>query len=60
MELAVDTEIAPAWLMRLWSTGVWAGPRLLLTTYARYTDRPVLVPEIERFNEAFWDVGIKN
>lgn len=60
MELAIDTEIAPAWLMRLWSTGVWAGPRLLLTTYAKYTDRPVLVPEFKRFNEAFWDVGIKN
>ena len=60
MELAIDTKIAPAWLMRLWSTGVWAGPRLLLTTYAKYTDRPVLVPEFKRFNDAFWDVGIKN
>lgn len=60
MELAVDTKIAPAWLMRLWSTGVWAGPRLLLTTYAKYTDRPVLVPEFKRFNDAFWDVEIKN
>lgn len=60
MELAVDTEIAPAWLMRLWSTGVWAGPRLLLTTYAKYTDRSALVREFKRFNAAFWDVGIKN
>lgn len=59
MELAVDTKVAPAWLMRLWSTGVWAGPRLLLTTYAKYTDRPVLVPEFKRFNDAFWGVEIK-
>lgn len=59
MELSIDTNVAPAWLMRLWSTGVWAGPRLLLTTHAQYTDRPVLTSEFQRFHDAFWDVGIK-
>ena len=51
--------LATAWLIRLWSTGDWAGPRLLLATNAEYTGCISLSSEYQRFEKAFWDVGAR-
>lgn len=60
VELCQDRGSAPAWLMRLSSTGAWAGPRLFLATLAQYTGKVSLGSEYKRFERAFWDVGIKS
>jgi hypothetical protein len=60
IELSQDTGTAPAWLIRLWSTGAWAGPRLFLDTLAAYTGKVSLGPEYQRFERAFWDTEIKH
>lgn len=59
VELSQDIGKAPAWLIRMWSTGVWAGPRLFLATFESYTGRTSLGREYQRFEKLFWDVGIK-
>lgn len=59
VELSQDIGSAPAWLIRLWSTGAWAGPRLFLATLAQYTGKVSLGHEYKRFERAFWIVGIK-
>ncbi|MER6627936.1 hypothetical protein ABT301_06820 [Streptomyces sp. NPDC000987] len=55
VELSQDLGTAPAWLIRLWSTGAWAGPRLFLATLAGYTGRVSLGREYQRFEKLFWD-----
>jgi hypothetical protein len=60
VELSQDLGTAPAWLIRLWSTGAWAGPRLFLATFANYTGRVSLGREYQRFEELFWDRGGKS
>ncbi len=60
IELSQDIGTAPAWLIRMWSTGAWAGPRLVLATLAEYTGKVSLAREYKRFNDAFWDVGVRN
>lgn len=53
VELSQEFSIAPAWLIRLWSTGAWAGPRLFLETLAAYTGKVSLGREYQRFERAF-------
>ena len=53
IELSQDFYIAPAWLIRLWSSGVWAGPRLFLATLAVYTGTASLSREYERLERLF-------
>ncbi len=53
IELSQDFDIAPAWLIRLWSSGVWAGPRLFLATLAVYTGTASLSREYERLERLF-------
>ncbi|MFE4654745.1 hypothetical protein [Streptomyces sp. NPDC056707] len=53
VELSQDLGTAPAWLIRLWSTGAWAGPRLFLTTLAGYTGTLSLQREYQRFEKLF-------
>jgi hypothetical protein len=53
VELSQDVGTAPAWLIQLWSTGAWAGPRLFLATLANYTGRESLGREYQRFEELF-------
>ncbi|MCD0450420.1 hypothetical protein LO762_14645 [Actinocorallia sp. API 0066] len=60
VELSQTLGTAPAWLIQLWSTGAWAGPRLFLTTHATYTGRTSLRPEYSRFEKLFWDRGRKS
>jgi hypothetical protein len=60
VELSQDLGTAPAWLIRLWSTGAWAGPRLFLATLANYTGRVSLGREYQRFEELFWNGGGKS
>ncbi|MFJ9423024.1 hypothetical protein [Streptomyces sp. NPDC101249] len=55
VELSQDLGTAPAWLIRLWSTGAWAGPRLFLATLAGYTGRVSLGCEYQRFEKLFWN-----
>ncbi|MEU2462484.1 MULTISPECIES: hypothetical protein [Streptomyces] len=55
IELSQDIGTAPAWLIQLWSTGVWAGPRLFLKTFADYTGQVHLGREYQRFEKRFWD-----
>ncbi|MBQ0855556.1 hypothetical protein J8N05_46175 [Streptomyces sp. BH-SS-21] len=59
IELSQDISTAPAWLIQLWSTGAWAGPRLFLATHAKYTGRVTLDHEYRRFEESFWNTGGK-
>ncbi|WP_404952047.1 hypothetical protein HFP69_13190 [Streptomyces sp. ARC12] len=59
VELSQDLGTAPAWLIQLWSTGAWAGPRLFLATLANYTGRTSLRREYPRFEELFWNGGGK-
>lgn len=59
VELSQNVGTAPAWLIQLWSTGAWAGPRLFLETLATYTGRVSLRREYQRFEELFWDRGGK-
>lgn len=59
IELSQDIGTAPAWLIQLWSTGVWAGPRLFLETLAGYTGKAHLKREYQRFEKLFWDDGSK-
>lgn len=49
----------PAWRIRFESTGAWAGVRLLLATFARYTGHVTLLDEFKAFEIAFWEVGIR-
>lgn len=58
IELSQDFGVAPAWLIRVWSTGVWAGPRLFLATHAAYTGKVSLDREYQRFESAFLGYGI--
>lgn len=60
IELSQDLGTAPAWLIQLWSTGAWAGPRLFLATLAGYTGRVSLGREYQRFEELFWTGGGKS
>lgn len=60
VELSQDLGTAPAWLIRLWSTGAWAGPRLFLVTLANYTGRVSLGREYRRFEELFLKDGGKS
>lgn len=60
VELSQDLGTAPAWLIQLWSTGAWAGPRLFLATLANYTEKVSLGREYQRFEELFWDGGGKS
>jgi hypothetical protein len=53
VELSQNLGTAPAWLIRLWSTGAWAGPRLFLTTLEGYTGRVSLRREYQRFEKLF-------
>ncbi|MDT0307318.1 hypothetical protein RM780_10120 [Streptomyces sp. DSM 44917] len=53
VELSQDLGTAPAWLIQLWSTGAWAGPRLFLATLAGYTGRLSLGREYQRFEKLF-------
>ncbi|MFD9840993.1 hypothetical protein [[Kitasatospora] papulosa] len=53
VELSQDIGTAPAWLIQLWSTGAWAGPRLFLATFASYTGRATLRREYQRFEKLF-------
>jgi len=55
VELSQEFGMAPAWLIRLWSTGAWAGPRLFLATLAAYTGKVSLNREYERFERMFRD-----
>lgn len=55
IELSQDIGTAPAWLIRRWSTGAWAGPRLFLATLAAYTGNESLCHEYQRFERMFWD-----
>ncbi|MFF7192518.1 hypothetical protein ACFZAM_02200 [Streptomyces sp. NPDC008079] len=57
VELSQDLGTAPAWLIQLWSTGAWAGPRLFLATLANYTGKASLGHEYQRFEELFWNRG---
>jgi hypothetical protein len=57
IELSQDFGIAPAWLIRLWSTSVCAGPRLFLKTLAAYNGKIGLDREYQRFERTFWDTG---
>ncbi|MEV2259230.1 hypothetical protein AB0J13_11285 [Streptomyces anulatus] len=59
IELSQDIGTAPAWLIQLWSTGAWAGPRLFLETFAGYTGKAHLKREYQRFEKLFWDNGSK-
>lgn len=49
----------PAWFMRLNATGSWAGPRLLLATFAAYTGRIYLAKEFQRMERLFWENSLK-
>jgi hypothetical protein len=60
VELSQDLGTAPAWLIQLWSTGAWAGPRLFLATLANYTGRVSLGREYQRFEGLFWNTGGKS
>lgn len=60
IELSQEFGTAPAWLIRLWSTGAWAGPRLFLATLAAYTGKVSLGREYQRFERTFWDSEIKH
>ncbi|WP_430379397.1 hypothetical protein [Streptomyces sp. B1-3] len=53
VELSQDLGTAPAWLIQLWSTGAWAGPRLFLATLAGYTGVSSLRAEYQRFEKLF-------
>lgn len=53
VELSQEFDTAPAWLICLWSTGAWAGPRLFLKTLAAYTGKVSLDREYQRFERAF-------
>ncbi|MFF2025070.1 hypothetical protein ACFVW2_25090 [Streptomyces sp. NPDC058171] len=57
VELSQDIGTAPAWLIRSWSTGAWAGPRLFRATLAGYTGRESLGREYQRFEELFREEG---
>lgn len=54
VEMSNELGRAPAWLMQLWSTGVWAGPRLLLASLEKYMGRTELADEFALFESAFW------
>ncbi len=60
VELSQDLDTAPAWLIQLWSSGAWAGPRLFLVTLANYTGRVSLGRGYQRFEELFWNGGGKS
>lgn len=51
---------APGWMVRLHSTGSWAGPRLLLATFAAYTGRNHLLAEFEEMARLFWDNSLQS
>ncbi|MEV8628608.1 hypothetical protein [Streptomyces sp. NPDC051079] len=59
VELSQGLGTAPAWLIQLWSTGAWAGPRLFLATLASYTGKASLDHEYQRFEKLFWNGGSK-
>jgi hypothetical protein len=54
-ELSQSYGTAPAWLMRIWSTGAWAGPRLFLATLDAYTGMANLSREYQQFERKFWN-----
>ncbi|MEW2303020.1 hypothetical protein AB0958_24125 [Streptomyces sp. NPDC006655] len=60
IELSQDLGTAPAWLIQLWSTGAWAGPRLFLATLAGYTGKMSLGREYQRFEKLFWSEESKS
>lgn len=51
---------APGWMVRLHSTGSWAGPRLLLATFAAYTGRNHLLAEFQEMARLFWDNSLQS
>lgn len=55
MKLSQDIGSAPSWLILLWSTGAWAGPRLLLATVSDYTGFTTMAEEYRRFASIFWE-----
>lgn len=55
IELSQDIGTAPAWLIRLWSTGAWAGPRLFIATLDAYTGTVSLSREYQRVERMFRD-----
>jgi hypothetical protein len=59
IELSQDFGTAPAWLIRHWSTGAWAGPRLFLETFAAYTGKVILGREYQRFERTFGIPGTR-
>ncbi|MFF2721965.1 hypothetical protein [Streptomyces sp. NPDC058011] len=59
IELTQDIGKAPAWLIQHLSTGVWAGPRLFLETFAGYMGKVHLEREYQQFEKRFWDHGRK-
>ena len=48
MEMSV-----PGWITRFHATGSWAGPRLLLSTFAKYTGRNHLLAEFQEMDRTF-------
>jgi hypothetical protein len=60
IDLSQDIGTAPAWLIRVWSTGAWTGPRLFLKTLAAYTGKVSLGREYQRFERTFRDTEIKH
>lgn len=58
VELVSEYGKAYSWLIRMWSTGAWAGPRLLLASFANYTGRSQASAEFAFFQDAFWDAGL--
>jgi hypothetical protein len=55
MKLSQDIGSAPSWLILLWSTGAWAGPRLLLATVSDCTGFTTMATEYRRFASVFWE-----
>lgn len=61
-ELVQDTMEgrAPGWVTRLHATGSWAGPRLLLATFAEYTGHNQLLNEFREMDRHFWANSLKS
>lgn len=55
VEMSNELGTAPAWLIQLWSTGVWAGPRLFLASLEQYSGRTELAAEYAAFAGQFWE-----
>jgi hypothetical protein len=52
-------HVAPTWFTQMNTTGSWAGPRLLLATFAAYTGYDHLAEEFVEMRDQFWDNTLK-